>query len=150
MFHPDDARALHAAGFSNRVHLPRPEALAVYWRGGRDIIPRVTEWIADGLIDTVSGDDVAFIARLVERAGRAGEGAVLKRLMPEELDHRLRVAEAVVRDAGRLAAGHFARRELLSIDRKGAQDLVSEADRACEDLIVAALARRFPRGRLSR
>lgn len=72
MFHPDDARALHAAGFSNRVHLPRPEALAVYWRGGRDIIPRVTEWIADGLIDTVSGDDVAFIARLVERAGRAG------------------------------------------------------------------------------
>ena len=72
MFHPDDAKALHAAGFSNRVHLPRPEALAEYWRGGRDIIPRVMEWIADGLIDTVSGDDVPFIARLVERAGRAG------------------------------------------------------------------------------
>ena len=69
----------------------------------------------------------------------------MKRLMPEELDHRRRVAEAVVGDAGLRAAGHFARRELLSIDRKGAQDLVSEADRACEDLIVAALARRFPR-----
>ena len=74
MFHPDDAKALHAAGFSNRVHLPRPEALAEYWRGGRDIVPRVTEWIADGLIDTISGDDVAFIARIVERAGRAGGG----------------------------------------------------------------------------
>ena len=51
----------------------------------------------------------------------------------------------MVREAGRLAADHFARRELLSIDRKGAQDLVSEADRACEDLIVAASLAGFPR-----
>jgi myo-inositol-1(or 4)-monophosphatase len=65
-------------------------------------------------------------------------------LDPTDLDSRLRVAEAVVRKAGRLAADHFARRELLHIDRKGAQDLVSEADRACEDLIVASLARLFP------
>ena len=65
-------------------------------------------------------------------------------LNPIELDSRLRVAEAVVREAGRVAADHFARRELLSIDRKGAQDLVSETDRTCEDLIVAALARLYP------
>jgi myo-inositol-1(or 4)-monophosphatase len=65
-------------------------------------------------------------------------------LPPEQLDERLRVAEAVVREAGQLAAEHFARREGLAIDRKGAQDLVSEADRACEDLIVAGLARAFP------
>ena len=65
-------------------------------------------------------------------------------LPPTVLDNRLRAAEAVVREAGRLAADHFARRELLSIDRKGAQDLVSEADRECEDLIVAGLARLFP------
>jgi len=65
-------------------------------------------------------------------------------LNPADLDNRLRVAEAVVREAGRVAADHFARRELLRIDRKGAQDLVSEADRACEDLIVAGLARLFP------
>lgn len=64
---------------------------------------------------------------------------------PTDLDNRLRVAEAVVREAGRVAADHFARRELLSIARKGTQDLVSEADRACEDLIVAGLARLFPR-----
>lgn len=71
MFHPDDGSALHDAGLSNRVHLPRPEALAEHWRGGRDIVPRVVEWIAEGLIDTVSGDDVPFIAGLVERAGKA-------------------------------------------------------------------------------
>ena len=59
-------------------------------------------------------------------------------LVPTDLDHRLRAAEAVVREAGRLAADYFARRELLSIDRKGAQDLVSEADRACEDLSALA------------
>src|SRR5262249_196309 len=40
---------------------------------------------------------------------------------------------------------YFARRELLRIDRKGAQDLVSEADGACEDLIVTGLAHLFPR-----
>jgi myo-inositol-1(or 4)-monophosphatase len=65
-------------------------------------------------------------------------------LNPTDLDNRLRVAEAVVREAGRVAAEHFARRELLRIDRKGAQDLVSEADRACEDLIIAGLARLLP------
>jgi glycerophosphoryl diester phosphodiesterase len=72
MFHPDDGRALHDAGFSNRVHVPRPEQLAEYWRGGRDVLPNLVQWIADGLIDTISGDDVPFIAKLVERAGRAG------------------------------------------------------------------------------
>jgi myo-inositol-1(or 4)-monophosphatase len=63
---------------------------------------------------------------------------------PTELDNRLRVAEAVARAAGRVAADHFARRELLHIDRKGVQDLVSDADRTCEDLIVAGLAGLFP------
>jgi len=72
MFHPDDGRALHRAGLSNRVHIPRPETLSEYWRGGRDPLPKLVEWIADGLIDTISGDDVPFIARLVARAGRAG------------------------------------------------------------------------------
>jgi glycerophosphoryl diester phosphodiesterase len=72
MFHPDDGRALHEAGHSNRVHIPRPEKLAEYWRGGRDPLPKLVEWIAGGLIDTISGDDVPFIARLVARAGKAG------------------------------------------------------------------------------
>jgi hypothetical protein len=71
MFHPEDAKALHAAGCSNRLSLPRPEVLAEYWRGGRDIIPSLVRWIGEGLIDTISGDDVPFLARLVERAGQA-------------------------------------------------------------------------------
>jgi glycerophosphoryl diester phosphodiesterase len=71
MFHPEDAKALHAAGCSNRLSLPRPEVLAEYRRGGRDIIPSLVRWIGEGLIDTISGDDVPFLARLVERAGQA-------------------------------------------------------------------------------
>src|SRR5262249_43183662 len=72
MFHPDDAQALHAAGCSNRVSVPRPEQLAEYWHGGRDLLPKIVDWIADGMIDALSGDDVPFIAKLVERAGRVG------------------------------------------------------------------------------
>jgi glycerophosphoryl diester phosphodiesterase len=72
MFHPDDAQALHAAGCSNRVSIPRPEQLAEYWRGGRDLLPKIVDWLADGMIDALSGDDVPFIAKLVERAGRVG------------------------------------------------------------------------------
>jgi glycerophosphoryl diester phosphodiesterase len=68
MFHPDDAKAVHDAGYSIRVNLPRSEALAAYRQGGRDIVSAVVQWIAEGLIDTVSGDDVPFLARLVERA----------------------------------------------------------------------------------
>ncbi len=72
MFHPEDAKALHEAGFSNRVHVPRPDVLAWHWRGGRDPLPRLVQWITDGLIDTISGDDVSFIAMLAKRAGRGG------------------------------------------------------------------------------
>jgi myo-inositol-1(or 4)-monophosphatase len=43
-----------------------------------------------------------------------------------------------------LASEHYARRVQLTVTQKGAQDLVSEADRACEDLIVDMLSRAFP------
>jgi glycerophosphoryl diester phosphodiesterase len=72
MFHPKDAKALHNSGFSVRLGLPGPDVFAAFSRGPRDITPRVVQWIADGLIDTVSGDDVPFLAGLVARAGRAG------------------------------------------------------------------------------
>jgi myo-inositol-1(or 4)-monophosphatase len=61
-----------------------------------------------------------------------------------DLRHRLSVAEAVLREAGAMAADYFSRRQSLAIHRKGAQDLVSEADRACEDMIIAGLSRAFP------
>lgn len=72
MFHADAGKALHAAGLSNRVHIPRPEKMVEYWRHGRDPLPDIVQWVGDGLIDSISGDDVPFIARLVERAGKAG------------------------------------------------------------------------------
>jgi glycerophosphoryl diester phosphodiesterase len=75
MFHPDDAKALHDAGFFNRVSLPRPEVFEDYCRGGRDLVPAVAQWIGRGLIDTISGDDVPFLAQLVERAGGCSQGA---------------------------------------------------------------------------
>lgn len=71
MFRPEDAQALHLSGCSTRVHVPRPEQLVEYWRGGRDPLPKLVQWMADGLIDTISGDDVPFLTRLVERAGRS-------------------------------------------------------------------------------
>ena len=53
------------------MSVPGPGKLAEYWRGGRDLLPKIVDWIGDGMIDAISGDDVPFIAKLVERAGRA-------------------------------------------------------------------------------
>lgn len=68
MFDPEDARALHDAGLCNRVHLPRPASLSVPWASGRDVVPDIMGWIRDGLIDSLSGDDVTFVRKLVDRA----------------------------------------------------------------------------------
>ena len=62
-----------------------------------------------------------------------------------ELKERLAVAESVIRDAGRLAVDFYRRRGTLAIESKGIQDLVSEADKTCEDAIVRELSLSFPR-----
>jgi glycerophosphoryl diester phosphodiesterase len=67
MFAAEDAQAVHAAGLSNRVHVPRPDALAPYWSHGRDPRPQIGAWLASGLIDSLSGDDVAFLRKLVDQ-----------------------------------------------------------------------------------
>jgi myo-inositol-1(or 4)-monophosphatase len=61
-----------------------------------------------------------------------------------EIETRCWAAQGIVRAAGRLAAEHYHRRSELDVERKGTQDLVSEADRACEDMIVGALKSLFP------
>ncbi len=61
-----------------------------------------------------------------------------------DLRERRNAAESIIRDAGKLASEHFARRDQLAIDHKAAQDLVSEADRECEALIIEALSKAFP------
>ena len=66
MFAAEDAIALHRAGLANRVHLPLPDELARYWAHGRDYRRRIGEWLAAGLIDSLSGDDVTFLRKLVD------------------------------------------------------------------------------------
>lgn len=61
-----------------------------------------------------------------------------------EIELRYWAALGVVREAGERAADHYRRRDELDVERKGTQDLVSEADRACEDMIVGALSTLFP------
>jgi len=67
-FNPDDARALHEAGIALRCHVPPPRKLAHYRQYGIDPLPDLQAWLAAGLIDTLSGDDVTFLADLVARS----------------------------------------------------------------------------------
>jgi glycerophosphoryl diester phosphodiesterase len=67
MFAGEDAKALHDEGYSNRVHSPRPNALAPYWAHGRDARVDIGRWLAAGLIDSLSGDDVIFLRKLVDQ-----------------------------------------------------------------------------------
>ena len=53
-------------------------------------------------------------------------------------------AEAVARQAGKLARRYYDDRTNLAVESKGIQDLVSIADRAVEDLIVGRLGGAFP------
>ena len=61
-----------------------------------------------------------------------------------DLDRRFAAGLAATRDAGRLARGFFDRRRDLTIDLKGAQDMVSKADREVEQQLVAQLSAAFP------
>jgi myo-inositol-1(or 4)-monophosphatase len=60
------------------------------------------------------------------------------------IDARLATATTVIRQAGELAAGYFARRATLMRETKGPQDFVSIADREVEALIRTRLAEAFP------
>jgi myo-inositol-1(or 4)-monophosphatase len=61
-----------------------------------------------------------------------------------DLDLKLLVAAAAIREAGHFARRFFERRAELAIELKGAQDLVSIADREVEQLLRARLAAAFP------
>lgn len=69
MFHPEDARALSAAGIATRVTVPRPEWIKVRRAYGFDPLALVNRGLADGLIDVLAGDDVRAVRELVEAAG---------------------------------------------------------------------------------
>jgi myo-inositol-1(or 4)-monophosphatase len=61
-----------------------------------------------------------------------------------DLELRLRFGQAIAVEAGRQAREHYDRRHELTVEFKGVQNLVSEADRICEHTISSALSRAFP------
>jgi glycerophosphoryl diester phosphodiesterase len=79
MFHPDDGMALHAAGVAVRLSLMKPRDYARRAEHGVDLLADVRRWIVDGVVDTISGDDVIFLARLAREAGAL---AAARRLSP--------------------------------------------------------------------
>ncbi len=60
------------------------------------------------------------------------------------LDARLEAACEIAREAGALALNYFRDLGSLTVERKGVQDEVSEADRAVEELIRQRLEENFP------
>ena len=58
---------------------------------------------------------------------------------------RLAAAVAVAHEAGALASRYYQNRENLTVESKGLQDIVSEADRQVETLIRNKFASMFPR-----
>lgn len=64
--------------------------------------------------------------------------------MDDELESRLKFAKKTARSAGELGMRFFASISDLVVERKGAQDLVSVADRDVETFIREAIAVSFP------
>ena len=64
--------------------------------------------------------------------------------MSQALDTRFAAVQAAAREAGHLARRYFKARDTLEASEKGVQDLVSEADKAVEALLMQRLAQVFP------
>ncbi len=70
VFHPDDARALHANGISIRCHAYSPQRIEQAEKVGLDYRRKLVESLREGLIDTLSGDDVAWVRAVADEAAR--------------------------------------------------------------------------------
>ena len=66
MFRPEDgARAASKPASSVRLHLAAARGVRPLRRSRpRPPRPELRAWLADGVVDTISGDDVAFLAEL--------------------------------------------------------------------------------------
>lgn len=67
----EDARRLHEAGVVNRCHAYAPATIDRMIRAALDPLPVLRDALAAGLIDTLSGDDVGWLAALATEAGVA-------------------------------------------------------------------------------
>ena len=61
-----------------------------------------------------------------------------------ERELRAEAAVEMVEQAGNIALGYFSDLDTLSIEKKGHQDLVSEADREVELFLRRSISRQFP------
>ena len=68
MFRPEDGRALHAIDVAVRLHFQPPKDYARYAEAGLDLLAEAREWVAEEVVDTISGDDVAFLAAMAADA----------------------------------------------------------------------------------
>jgi len=69
-FRAEDGRAIHDAGVAIRCHLPAPEKIRQVEQYGRDLRGQVGAWVAEGVVDTLSGDDVSYLRALVDEYSR--------------------------------------------------------------------------------
>lgn len=67
----EDAHRLHEAGVVNRCHAYAPATIDRMIRAGLDPMPVLRDALPAGLIDTLSGDDVGWLAALATEAGVA-------------------------------------------------------------------------------
>jgi myo-inositol-1(or 4)-monophosphatase len=67
--------------------------------------------------------------------------------MTQALQERWQLAQSLAKEAGQVLMSFFRKRE-LKVEKKGELDLVTQADRASEDLIVAAIRQHFPHDRI--
>lgn len=68
VFDPDQARILREAGLSLRCHAYNPPRIAAMDRAGLDPRAQLAAYLREGLIDTLSGDDVEWVRHLVDDA----------------------------------------------------------------------------------
>lgn len=66
VFDPDQAKTLRDAGLSLRCHAYAPTRIDAMERAGLAPVPFLKDCLRAGIIDTLSGDDVNWLARLVE------------------------------------------------------------------------------------
>lgn len=68
VFDPEQARALHDAGISIRCHAYSPAVMEKAERAGLGWSAALADYLQEGLIDTVSGDDVRWLRDFADRA----------------------------------------------------------------------------------
>ena len=71
-FRAEDGHAIHGVGVAVRCHLPAPAVIDSYARYGLDLRQIAGGWVAEGVVDTLSGDDVGYLRELVDEFSPEG------------------------------------------------------------------------------